>query len=100
MSRIHNIDVSTSVEQNTCVGFQTLSSLSTATRLTIPNGARFAMISVEAQDVRWLDDGNNPSASVGMPMSVGDTMWFTGTISEFRVIEQASGARVSVGYYG
>ena len=58
------------------IGFQVLqgpwvvtpATLTTGTTLTVPSGARWALICAEGQVVRWRDDGVSPTQQVGMPL--------------------------------
>lgn len=91
-----------------CLGYQQITSLSSATGLTVPTRdpvtglaakANFALITPEAQAVRWRDDGTVPTSSVGMPLAVGVTLQYDGDLSKIKFIEQSSGAIVNVSYY-
>lgn len=83
------------------LGYQQLTSLSGATALTVPAGASLAMCIPETQAVRWRDDGTNPTATVGMPLAVGDTLFLdTSAMAVFKVIEQTASAKLNVSYYG
>lgn len=82
-------------------GYEQVTGLSAVKALTVPNGAVFALIQAETQAVRWRDDGVNPSASVGMRMTTTDVaLWYTGTLSAFRAIEETPSAKLNVSYYG
>ena len=81
-------------------GYQQLTSISATTALTVPGGSTVAMIQAEAQAVRWRDDGTNPTASVGMNLAAGQTMWYTGPLASIKFIQVTSGAIVNVSYYG
>ena len=78
----------------TCMGYQQITSLSSATNLTIPqttpNGLNakpvFALIVAEGQAVRWRDDGTSPSASVGMPLAVGIPLQYDGDLTNIKFI--------------
>lgn len=93
----------------TCMGYQQITSLSAATGLTvptiIPNGGglsqkpTIALITPEAQAVRWRDDGTDPSATVGMPLAVGVTLQYDGDLSRIKFFEQTSAAKLNVSYY-
>lgn len=48
------------------VGYQQLTVSTTAVGLTVPSNAGRAVVVVEAQPLRYRDDGTNPTASVGM----------------------------------
>jgi len=82
------------------LGYQQITSLSSATALTVPTGARLALIQPETQSVRWRDDGTDPTASVGMPLGVGDTLPYTGELAKIKLIETVASAKVNVAYYG
>lgn len=89
------------------MGYQQITNLSSATGLTVPridmNGMagtpRIAIITPESQGVRWRDDGVDPTASVGMPLSAGVTLQYDGDLSQIKFIEQVSGAKLNITYY-
>ena len=91
----------------TRLGYQQITSLSSSTGLTVPqtdmNGLSckpsIAIITVEAQAVRWRDDDVAPTATVGMPIATGVTLQYDGDISKIRFIEQTGGAKINVSYY-
>ena len=83
-------------------GYQQITSLSSAASLTVPTGAARALIqcdSVANKAVRWRDDGTSPTTSVGMLLDPGDSIFYTGTLSTFKVIEVAASAKLNVTYY-
>ena len=91
-----------------CMGYQQLDSIATATGLTVPPRdpstgltakANFALIVAEAQDVRWLDNGQNPTSTVGMLLKTGVIFQYDGDLSKIKFIEASSGAKVNVSYY-
>lgn len=85
----------------TALGYQQITSLSSATALTVPNGATKAVIKCETQAVRWRDDGTNPTSTVGMPMATTDAPFeYTGSLSAIKFIEQSASAKLNVAYYG
>lgn len=47
-------------------GYQQLTVSSSVVGLTVPTRAVRAIIGVQAQSIRWRDDGTDPTASVGM----------------------------------
>lgn len=71
-----------------------------AQALVPPDGATAALIIVEAQAIRYRDDGEDPTSAVGMPMMVGDTMLYDAGLSTIRFIGQVDGAIVNVCFYG
>jgi hypothetical protein len=81
------------------LGYQQITSLSASTALTIPAGAKRAIIQAETQDVRWRDDGTAPTASVGMVISAGDRLAYTGSLAAIRFIEAAASAKLNISYY-
>lgn len=82
-----------------CLGYQQITSLSAATGLTIPSGATMALIVPETQAVRWRDDGTNPTASVGMPVAIGESLNYDGDLSRIKFIEQTASAKLNISYY-
>lgn len=91
----------------TCMGYQQITSLSSATNLTIPQTTPdglnakpvFALIVAEGQAVRWRDDGTSPSATVGMPLAVGIPLQYDGDLTNIKFIEQVAGAKLNISYY-
>lgn len=91
----------------TRLGYQQITTLSSATGLTVPsvdvNGLScrpsIALITPEGQAVRWRDDNVNPSATVGMPLAVGVTLQYDGDLTQIKFIEQVSGAKLNISYY-
>jgi hypothetical protein len=84
----------------TALGYQQITSLASAAALTVPTGATVALIQAESQSVRWRDDGTNPTASVGMVLAAGESLFFTGSLSAFRAIEVSASAKLNISYYG
>lgn len=82
------------------LGYRQVSGISASTTLQdIPRGATVVMVRADAQAVRWRDDGTDPTASIGMPLSAGDTLVYEGDLSAIAFIEQAAGAVLDVAYY-
>jgi hypothetical protein len=82
-----------------CLGYQQITSLSAATGLTAPQGATLALIVPETQNVRWRDDGTNPTASVGMPIFVGASLSYDGDFNKIKFIQEAASAKLNISYY-
>lgn len=82
------------------LGYQQIADVSASTVLTVPAGAILALIQPESQAVRWRDDGTAPTATVGYPLPVGGELEATGQLDRFKFIEQVSGAKLNVVYYG
>ena len=89
------------------MGYQQITSLGSATKLTVSQKdlmglagtPRIAIITPEAQAVRWRDDGVAPTATVGMPLAAGVTLQYDGDLSQIQFIQQTSGAIINVTYY-
>lgn len=82
-----------------CLGYQQITSLSSAAGLTVPQGATLALIVPETQNVRWRDDGTNPTASVGMPIFVGASLSYDGDFNRIKFIEESASAKLNISYY-
>lgn len=90
-----------------CIGYEQITSLSSSTALNAPatdaNGLScrpsFALITCEGAPVRWRDDGNAPTASVGMPLAAGVTLQYDGDMLKIRFIQQSTGAKLNISYY-
>lgn len=86
------------------LGYCQLTSIDAAAALTacsggIPAGSTYAIITAEAQAIRYRDDAVNPTTTVGMPVAVGAPFFYAGTLSKVRVISQTSGAKLDVLFY-
>ena len=67
--------------------------------VAIPDGAQFAIVSVENQSVRWRDDGTDPTASVGHLLTAGTYVWFTQWLTKLNFIEVTAGAKMTASFY-
>lgn len=83
----------------TCLGYEQITDLSSASTLTVPAGATVALLNPETKSVRWRDDGTAPTASVGMVLHAGDTFIYTGDLSAIQLIETAASAELNISYY-
>jgi len=83
------------------LGYQQVTSLSSATALTLTNYAHatLVLIQAESQNVRWRDDGTNPTASVGMEIFAGDSYWYNGDLTAIKFIEEAASAKLNLVFY-
>lgn len=82
-----------------CLGYQQITSLSSAAGLTPPQGATLALIVPETQAIRWRDDGTDPTASVGMPVAAGSYLSYDGDLNRIKFIQQSASAKINVSYY-
>jgi hypothetical protein len=87
-----------SVEQYRAMGYQQITGSGVMT-LTPPAGATTALISVSANAIRWRDDGTNPTASVGMPVAVGQEWQYAGPLAALAIIAQSGSATIDIAYY-
>ena len=83
----------------TCLGYQQITNLTSSTALTVPAGASLALIVPETQNVRWRDDGVDPTTTVGMPVLTNTSMSYDGDLKAIRFIAATSGAILNVSYY-
>lgn len=68
----------------------------------IPKGAQRAVIDVEANDIRWRDDGTAPTASVGM-LAKANTIFelpSVTSINAFQAIRASADGVLNITYYG
>lgn len=83
------------------LGYQQITAPSAATSLTVPTGAKLALIAVSTAPARFRDDGTAPTASIGFPLpAAGPPFVYSGSLANFQVIQQTSGAVLDILYYG
>lgn len=84
----------------TPVGYQQITSLSAAATLTVPTGARCALIVPEAAAVRFRLDGTAPTATVGTPLAIGQPVTLNGpaALAAAQFIQQAAGGIINVSF--
>lgn len=71
----------------------------TAVSLTVPPGAKYAQINVNGTDMRYRDDGTDPTATVGMPVAQGAGWFYSGPLSDLTFIAQSGSGTLDVSYY-
>ena len=82
------------------ISYEQLTSLVAAAGLaSIPAGATMAMIQPEAQNVRFRDDGVDPTAAAGMIVVANDVLFYTGNLSAIKFIQVSASAKINVTYY-
>jgi hypothetical protein len=82
----------------TPAGYWQITSLATAQSIAGGNG-RVALIQCLDQNVRWRDDGTDPTASVGVRLHAGESFWYFGDLATIRFIEESSGAELNISTY-
>lgn len=80
-------------------GYQQITNVSAAVGLTVPDKTRIAMIQPESQNVRWRDDGTNPTSAIGMILVANDILVYSGVMSSIKFIETAASAKLNITYY-
>ena len=82
-------------------GYQRVTSTTAAFPLpSPPAGARRAIIQAEGQALRWRDDGQPPTATIGMTIPAGGELRYDGAdMGALRLIAAASGAIANISYY-
>lgn len=81
------------------LGYQRITGLATASGLTVPEGARHALIQAEGKAVRWRDDGIDPTSTDGLSIATGTTFSYHGALTRIRFIETAASATLHVAFY-
>lgn len=81
------------------LGYEQITGLNVAKALTVPEGATSALITPQDKDTRWRDDGVSPTATVGMPLTAGSSMSYSGDLTAIKFIEQSASAKLNVSYY-
>ncbi len=87
----------------TPLGDQQLSNatLAASTALTVPGGATVAIVqNNHSQAMRWRDNGQAPTASVGQRIAAGEQLTYDGSLSAFRIIKEADGTGTVDVWYG
>jgi len=83
----------------TPMGYEAIAPTS-ATGLTIPDGAKYALITTDVQGCRITDDGTTPTLSVGLMLKVTDPpLWYAGNLGKVQLFNAVAGALVKVLYY-
>jgi hypothetical protein len=67
----------------------------------IPSRAVAALVRAEGANVRWRDDGTDPTAALGMLLATTDAQpqQFYGDLSRIKFIKAADGASLHVTFY-
>jgi hypothetical protein len=84
----------------TALKYEQFTSLSAAVSLNPPDNAVFAIITCETANVRYRDDGTDPTTDVGQLLTTSWVLQYTANLKSVRFIEVATGAKLNVSYYG
>jgi len=82
----------------TPLGYQQLT-VTGVVGLTAPSGSTIAFISVATSGVNYRDDGTNPTSTVGMPVSAGQQLQYSGALSSIKFIAQSGTPVLNISYY-
>lgn len=83
------------------VGYQQLTSLASATKLTVPAKADYAIAVPEVQAIRYRDDGTAPTTAIGMLVGTGQAFTICGAqLNVIQIIQATASATLNVSYYG
>lgn len=80
-------------------GREQITSLSSSTALTVPAGARWAIIQARTQAV-WIRLDAAAATTAGFQLAAGQPMEITTPLADVRVIEAAASAVLDVLYFG
>lgn len=67
--------------------------------LARPPQARMMLVSVETNAIRWLDDGQVPTATYGQPIAAAADVALTTNFAQLQLIAQSGSATVNVSFY-
>jgi len=81
------------------LGYQQITTLATATGLTVPTGSTIAQICIETAAVRYRDDGTAPTASIGQPVAAGLCFSYSGPLAAIQFITQGGSPVLDASYY-
>jgi hypothetical protein len=57
------------------------------------------LIQAQDQNVRWKDDGDNPTSTTGIQLAAGDWFWYNGDLTAIKFIEEAASAKLNLAFY-
>lgn len=86
----------------TPLGYQQIVSatLASATALTVPTGAQYAIIQNNGTTaVRYRDDGTDPTASIGQRLPNDKELFYEGNLAALKFIYVTTGAILDIAYY-
>lgn len=60
---------------------------------------RVALIQALNQNIRWRDDGTDPTANTGQRLAAGQTFFYNGDLRKIKFIQEAAGAELNITTY-
>jgi hypothetical protein len=61
--------------------------------------ASYVMLRPETNGLRWRDDGTDPTAGVGFPVSANETFVYDGDPTKIRVVSQTGTCTLNIAYF-
>lgn len=89
-----------SIDTSTLVSSATFTSPGGAATAGIPKGTQLLLVQCETVGVRWRDDGQAPTTTVGYQLAVGAELRYTASFAALRLIGTAANAIVNIVAYG
>ncbi len=85
----------------TALNHEIITGLSSAKGLTAATfeGADFAIIQAQDQDVRWWPEGDDPTAAEGIILAAGQSINYYGSLADIRFFEVTASAKLAVAYF-
>lgn len=87
------------IKSSTPLGYQQQAVTAAANLTSAPAAANYALLLPETNGIRWRDDGTDPTAAIGMPISAGQSFVYDGDVSKLRVISQTGTATLNIAYF-
>lgn len=85
---------------NESLGYVQVASVAAAVGIgAIPAHAKAVYIQANGGDVRWRDDGANPTAGVGMLLPDGQTLKYVGAMKNLKFIDAGGTAKLDLTFY-
>lgn len=70
-----------------------------AVDLNPPPDATYALLQAEGDNVRWRDDGPDPTSVKGMIIVANDDIFYNGNINKIELIGVSANSILNVSYY-
>lgn len=82
-------------DQRECLFYRKLSSLATSVQCP-SGGGRAVMFKVSGAAIRYRADGTAPTTANGIPVSIGESVWYVGDLTKLQFIEQTASAVIDL----
>ena len=86
-------------EKRTPEGHEQITGLTAAKSAAPPKGSRGALIVASGQPVRMRDDGNVPTATVGLLLAIGEVLDYQGNLNQLSFFQTAATGVIDILYY-